>query len=273
MVQVIIHLLTLKLTSMGKTSGSISVPAQNGQLNNTIADAIGNKDDWAFSGNTSGKVSLHGHSKAGYYHVHSSAIALPAQKDSINVADNNGNPWEFGTGVTVIGYTLTLANAAVVDYSGTIAGTVKIQIDDHGYIAEDMDVVISGTINYDGTYEIVAVPDKDNIVITAAYVAETFAGTETAIATMNKLFDCHYVNISEVSAVDDYLLKLTYNDGTEKTFGTVAFSRSNNFAQEGNRPIQGSPMPAGSIVKAYLASGDGDTANCNVKLYLHTYPG
>lgn len=72
------------------------------------------------------------------------------------------------------GVTETIDNAAAVDKGG---GLVGIPITGHSLEAEQI-VVVDGTTNYDGSYEIIS-KTADEIVITATYVAETFAGTET----------------------------------------------------------------------------------------------
>jgi hypothetical protein len=71
----------------------------------------------------------------------------------------------------------TISAGAAIDNGD---GTVGIPVVGHGYVAGEH-VTIEGTINYDGTH---GLPDQttgsdDLLVITATYVAETFAGTET----------------------------------------------------------------------------------------------
>jgi|GEM_PF-4119131 hypothetical protein len=68
----------------------------------------------------------------------------------------------------------TIDNAAAVDKGG---GEVGLPITGHAFLAEQV-VVIAGTTNYDGAYAINS-KTTNEIVITATYVAETFAGTET----------------------------------------------------------------------------------------------
>jgi hypothetical protein len=58
------------------------------------------------------------------------------------------------------------------------AGLVGIPITAHSFKAGDV-TTIAGTTNYDATYTIISFT-TDEIVITATYAAETFAGTETA---------------------------------------------------------------------------------------------
>lgn len=65
-------------------------------------------------------------------------------------------------------------NAAAVNKSG---GLVGIPITGHAFVAGEP-VTIAGTTNYNGSYIIVS-QTTNEIVITATYQAETFAGTET----------------------------------------------------------------------------------------------
>jgi hypothetical protein len=69
----------------------------------------------------------------------------------------------------------TLDNAAAVDKG---SGLVGIPITAHTFLDEDVTTIVS-TTNYNGTHSIVS-QTANEIVITASYVAETFAGTETA---------------------------------------------------------------------------------------------
>jgi hypothetical protein len=72
--------------------------------------------------------------------------------------------------------TESIDNAAAVDKGD---GTVGIPISGTNWLQAKDTTTISGTTNYDGTYTIVSATASE-IVITATYVAETFAGTETA---------------------------------------------------------------------------------------------
>jgi hypothetical protein len=68
-----------------------------------------------------------------------------------------------------------LANSAVVDNGD---GTVGIVITGHGLTAGSY-IIIAGTTNYNGVHKIESVADANTVNITATYVAETPAGTET----------------------------------------------------------------------------------------------
>jgi hypothetical protein len=77
-----------------------------------------------------------------------------------------------------VNYDLTeynLDNAAAVDKG---SGLVGIPITAHTFIDNDV-TTIAGTTNYNDTYTIVS-QTANEIVITATFAAETFAGTETA---------------------------------------------------------------------------------------------
>lgn len=86
--------------------------------------------------------------------------------------------------------TATLDAAAAVDQGvdytvnpvGRGVNVVRIPATAHGF-AVDSIIYISGTTNYDGMHKLVAVA-TNTFDIVSAYVAETFAGTETASATL-----------------------------------------------------------------------------------------
>jgi hypothetical protein len=75
------------------------------------------------------------------------------------------------------GVSEVLDAAAAVDKGG---GFVGLPITGHGFQAGQT-VTITGTVNYDAAYPIIS-QTANEIVITATYVAENFAGTETAIS-------------------------------------------------------------------------------------------
>jgi hypothetical protein len=90
--------------------------------------------------------------------------------------------------------------------------------------------------------------------------------------TIAKQFDIHYVNVSEISATDDYELVLYGGDsGAEAEIGRIRFTRSTVLSQEGNRPIQVPIQAPNTRISAALACGDGDGANCDVSIYYHDY--
>lgn len=87
-------------------------------------------------------------------------------------AANHEGDWGWGAAQLEV----TLNNAAAVDKGG---GLVGIPSTAHGFLAGDS-VTLAGTSNYDGTYTLGATTSANEMVITATYQVETFAGTETA---------------------------------------------------------------------------------------------
>lgn len=79
-------------------------------------------------------------------------------------------------GAWVASISNTLDNAAAVDAGN---GQVDIPITGHGLAGTER-VRFIDTINYDGDYEIVSLPDVNTVRITSRYVAETFTGDEFA---------------------------------------------------------------------------------------------
>ena len=75
-------------------------------------------------------------------------------------------------------YDRTLDNAAAVDLGGA-PNEVRIPSTAHGFLEGDY-VIVAGTTNYNGTFEITNINDVDTFDIESAFSAETFTGTETA---------------------------------------------------------------------------------------------
>jgi len=73
------------------------------------------------------------------------------------------------------GTTYTLDNASATDEGG---GLVGLPLTGQPYSTGDI-IEVRDTINYDGSYSVDASSSANKIVITASYVAEGFAGTET----------------------------------------------------------------------------------------------
>ncbi len=64
------------------------------------------------------------------------------------------------------------------DYTGTVAGTVKVTTSvAHTYLTNDV-IVITGTTNYNGTYDLTKI-DADEFYITVTWVADDATGTTT----------------------------------------------------------------------------------------------
>jgi len=90
--------------------------------------------------------------------------------------------------------------AVAVDKTG---GKVGIPVTAHG-LSEGQKIILDGTTNYDGTYEVDADSSTNEIVIVATYVAETFAGTEDILLSW-----AFFVAASETSFVANDILTIT----------------------------------------------------------------
>jgi len=77
----------------------------------------------------------------------------------------------------------SLAIGPAVNVGG---GVVGMPCTAHGYVTGDP-IVITGTTNYDGSYTVLSTTTTDQINITAAYVAETFAATDYAESSFYNL--------------------------------------------------------------------------------------
>jgi len=89
----------------------------------------------------------------------------------------------LGTELTASGDTWGLATTksitAFANYGSTVAGTVEVTSNAHGFPAgTTTNVVISGTTNYNGTYTITYI-DVNNFYITATWVSNDATGTAT----------------------------------------------------------------------------------------------
>ncbi len=132
--------------------------------------------------------------------VHSTAYVLG---DRISVGDYpSGNYWMEASRAGTSGATepewpnfhsFTLALEKIIAAGDAVDNgddTITITLGTHLFRIGDL-VTISGTVNYDGAYTL---PDQTaaaygDIIITAAYVAETFAGTETVMITGAQVTD------------------------------------------------------------------------------------
>lgn len=72
---------------------------------------------------------------------------------------------------------IRLDGSAATDIGG---GVVGVPVTGHPYSTDDI-IVITGTDNYDGTYDVLATSTTDVVHITATYVAETFDGVDDSI--------------------------------------------------------------------------------------------
>jgi hypothetical protein len=89
---------------------------------------------------------------------------------------------------------------------------------------------------------------------------------------ITKAFDIHWASISDISAnlygVIDLYSGLT---GAEVKIGSIDITRTTNFAQEGNRPVQIPQQPANTRITARFSDSTTSIQTCKIKLYGHVY--
>ena len=138
----------------------------------------------------------------------------------------------------------TLSATAAVDLGG---GLVKIPCVGHGLVQNDI-VLINGTTNYDGVYTLPsqAAGDANNVVITAAYIVETFAITDTIckviettthdLDTSTQRYDRFWQEYSEQTAAHTATIKLTAAAGVTVQAGKVVAGKLVEFANPNYSP-------------------------------------
>lgn len=201
-------------------------------------------------------------------HMHKPSQVRPMMKAPITVT-GHATAWTLGAAATIIGVVQNLDNAAAVDAGG---GIVTIPLTGHGYVVGEY-VTISGSVNYNTTYEVVAVPGANTFNITATYQAETFAGTEECVDVIPDEFDIHFINFEAVSAADTYELVLYRDDASvaANEIGRVRTVKAVGVSAVISTPIQGPRLPAGTKIFAKLASAGGGSDTANISVALHEY--
>jgi len=104
----------------------------------------------------------------------------------------------------------TIDAAAAVDKTGGYTG---IPITGHGF-STGQKIILSGTTNYDGTYEVEAASSTNEVVILATYSAETFGGTEAVVMSW-----AFFVCASEAVFVANDILTITCPASADATLG------------------------------------------------------
>jgi hypothetical protein len=87
-----------------------------------------------------------------------------------------------------------------------------------------------------------------------------------------KNFDLHWASISDISA-NLYGIVDIYSglSGAEVLIGSVDVSRTNNFSQEGQKPVQIPQQPANTRISAKFSDSTSSAQTCRVKFYGHVY--
>ena len=111
------------------------------------------------------------------------------------------------------------------------------------------------------------------ITLTAGVGAWT-EGTKVEIipaSTIGDPYDVHYVLLGNISANDDYVIKVYYGGaGSEVYYGECAVTRDTNQVRGSQVPLQGIILSANTRLSMSLLSGLGSNT-VDVKAYIHEY--
>ncbi len=122
-------------------------------------------DPFSFVGNADGTV----------VYIYTNLTELP-YADLTEVYDNNPIRYVYDNGYIYVkmgGPCGTIES--IVDYDATVTGTILITSSGHNLRTSD-DIIISGTVDYDGDYSITKV-DADTFYVTIAHVTDEVSGT------------------------------------------------------------------------------------------------
>jgi hypothetical protein len=119
-------------------------------------------------------------------------------------------------------------------------------------------------------------PDKaDPVSLSSSAASWSQSGAIVEIIPVNtitKNFDLHFVNVSDISADLYGVIDLfSGTAGNEVKIGSVEVTRTSNFAQEGNRPLQIPQQLANTRISARFSDSTTSIRTCKIKLYGHVY--
>jgi len=115
------------------------------------------------------------------------------------------------------------------------------------------------------------IPDNAPITVTPGNGAYVYGAPVEIGAYATTVYDVHWLQVSDIDNNGYYNLQLCNVDGTA-VYGKTSCFRTNNFTQEGNVPIQISPVPKGTTLYARLGVSTGNIAHTvAVKLFCHPY--
>jgi len=153
---------------------------------------------------------------------------------------------EFVDGYYTVVYDVHMQSTnitAFADYSGTVAGTVKVTSTTH-LVQTGMKVTIAGTTNYDGTYDATYI-SANEYYITATWVADDATGTSVpyysdtflpfvfsnAEIGINKMYAI-FAEMQESTDADEYLKQIELANGLlnalKSAIATTSADKINN---------------------------------------------
>ena len=161
--------------------------------------------------------------------VQVATLRIPISANAEIISLHNTNAETAICTITLDSAEQTLNNAAAVDKGG---GLVGIPLTGHGY-SEGEILLLNGSTNYDGVYTLPSQSsgDANEIIITAVYQAETFAGTEIVcivvestthtLETATRTYDRFWQEYTEQVAAHTATIKMTAASGETIEAGIV----------------------------------------------------
>ena len=119
---------------------------------------------------------------------------------------------------------IALANTDAVDKTNGVVNLTTAAA--HGLLAGSA-VLIEGSVNYDGFHKILAVPETDEIDISAKYIAEELAGTETVKIALVVKQDYKFLGFRLKIAIapgQADIMTITIDSARGAAFDTVIYS-------------------------------------------------
>jgi hypothetical protein len=119
-------------------------------------------------------------------------------------------------------------------------------------------------------------PDKaDPVTVQSSVASWSVTGTIVEIIpanTITKAFDLHWASVSDISNTLYGIIDVFSGaGGAEIKIGSVDVSRTSNFAQEGQKPIQIPQQSANTRISCRFSDSTSSAQTIKIKLYGHVY--
>ena len=119
-------------------------------------------------------------------------------------------------------------------------------------------------------------PDKAvPVTLTSATASWAETGAIIEVIPANAIikdFDLHWCSASDISASLYGIVDIFAGEsGNEVKIGSVDVTRTSNFSQEGNKPVQIPQQPANTRISCRFSDSTTSAQSCKVKFYGHVY--
>lgn len=119
-------------------------------------------------------------------------------------------------------------------------------------------------------------PDKaDPVTLQSSAASWSITGTIVEVIPANtfiRAFDLHRASVSDISNTLYGIIDIFSGGvGAEVKIGSVDVSRTSNFAQEGQKPVQIPQQPANTRISCRFSDSTTSSQTLKIKLYGHAY--